>query len=121
MNTQEGSLPNSNASINRFYLMLDCHLFHFLHHLVLQQCGGGELLLSAPPSAAPATLSPSLHSVLPAGGAGGGPVLGAHPPTQQTARPVSTQLPGSAGVSVQQTHTHTHSLRHKCYWIMVLR
>lgn len=67
---------------------------------VVQQCAGGELLLSAPPSAAPSTLPTSLHPVLPAGGAGGGAVLGPHPPTQQTARPVAAQLPGSAGVSV---------------------
>lgn len=69
------------------------------------QCCSGELFLTASPSAAPSTLPSSLHAVLPAGGAGGGPVLGAHPPTQQTARPGAAQLPGSAGVSLYR-HTH---------------
>lgn len=45
----------------------------------LFQRPGVELLLSAPPGAAPSPLPPSLYPLLPAGGAGGGPVLGACP------------------------------------------
>lgn len=85
------------------WLFICVFLLFFLHHVILQLCYGGELLLSPPPSAAPSTLSSSLYSVLPAGGAGGNWVLGAHPPTQQTAWPIAAQLPGSAGVSTKHT------------------
>lgn len=70
--------------------------------LSLLQCGGGELLLSAPPCAAPSPLPSSLHPLLPAEGAGGGAVLGAHPATQQATRPIAAQLAGRAGVSGQK-------------------
>lgn len=80
--------------------LISLPLLLLLLDLVVHQCYGGELLLSAPPSAAPSTLPSSLYPVLPAGGARGGPVLGAHPATQQTARPVAAQLPGRSGVSL---------------------
>lgn len=67
------------------------------------QCCSGELLLSAPSSAPASTLPSSLHAVSAAGGAGRCRVLGAHPASEQTARSVAAELPGSARVSV---HTH---------------
>lgn len=69
------------------------------------QRGSGELLLAAPPDAAAATLPATLHPLLPAGGAPGRQVLGAHAAAQQAARPVAAQLPGSAGVSLANQHT----------------
>lgn len=79
-------------------------LFFLLFLLIVWQCCDSELLLSAPPSAAPPTLPSSLHPVLPAGGAVRFPVLGAHLPTEQTARSVDPQLPGSEGVSLHIQH-----------------
>lgn len=76
----------------------------------VSQCCGGELLLSAPALAAPPTLPPSLYPVLPAGGTPGRKVLGAHPSTEQTTRPVAAQFPGRAGVSLPaQRLTHANS------------
>lgn len=72
------------------------------HHY---QRGGGELLLAAPPHAAAAALPASLYPLLPAGGAPGRQILGAHAAAQQAARPVAAQLPGSAGVSLANGQT----------------
>lgn len=80
-------------------------VFHLLPLIKNHQRGSVELLLAASANATAATLPAALHPLLPAGGALGRQVLGAHVAAQQAARPVAAQLSGSAGVSLSNPHT----------------